>query len=95
MTTGSDTAVRILDEDPHVSAQLRAVESRLVSSYAGHSSDGEDWVRRTIATVEARFAEARVRTFVPILVERAARAELERQPVTYDVPQPRAVANLA
>jgi hypothetical protein len=75
MTASSTSAVHIHDEDPQVSAQLRDVESRLVDLYA--AEDGEERVRQAMATNRARFADARVRTFVPILVERAVRAEMD------------------
>jgi hypothetical protein len=75
MAGASTSAVRVHDEDLQVSAQLRDVESRLVHLYA--AGDGEERVRQAVATNRARFADARVRTFVPILVERAVRAELD------------------
>jgi hypothetical protein len=36
-----------------------------------------DQVTRVIASVRDRFADARIRSFLPILVERAARQELD------------------
>ncbi len=76
MAGASVSSVRVHGEDLQVSAQLRDVESRLVSLYA--AEDGEERVRQVVAANRARFADARVRTFVPILVERAVRAELDR-----------------
>jgi hypothetical protein len=66
----------VFDEDPQLDQQLREVESRLVARYEPGGRYSEDHIRKTVASLRARFAEARVRTFVPILVERAARAEL-------------------
>ena len=64
-------------EELQVSTQLRDVESRLVSYYAARDTHSAERVRDAVATNRDRFAHARVRTFVPILVERAARAELD------------------
>jgi hypothetical protein len=66
------------DEDRQVTQQLRDVESRLLQRYAHTDTLPEERVRRTFETVQARFTDARVRTYVPILVERAVRAELGR-----------------
>ena len=76
MTPSSTSPVRQTDEDRHVSQQLREVESRLLERYARGDQLNEDRVRRTFEAVRARFTDARVRTYVPILVERAVRAEL-------------------
>ena len=78
MAGASATRTTPACEDQHVSAQLRDVESRLVRTHSDGTPPSEDRVRRTVAAVEARFADAHVRTFLPILVERAARVELER-----------------
>jgi len=59
--------------------QLQAAEARLVEQYAGHSEITEDQVRGTFGQVTRRFVDARVRTFLPILVERAVRRELGRR----------------
>jgi hypothetical protein len=76
MTASPTSPVRQTDEDRHVSQQLREVESRLLDRYARGDELNEDRVRRTFEAVRARFTDARVRTYVPILVERAVRAEL-------------------
>lgn len=78
MASSSSTMTRVADENLQVSAKLRDVTSRLVGAYGDGTSHGDDQVRQTIAAIEARFADARVRTFLPILIERAARAELTR-----------------
>jgi len=62
-------------EERQVEQQLADLESRLVAQYADQGVN-EGRVRAIVEQVRSRFANARVRTFVPILVERAARREL-------------------
>jgi hypothetical protein len=62
-------------EERQVEQQLADLESRLVAQYADQGVN-EGRVRAIVEQVRSRFANARVRTFVPILVERAARQEL-------------------
>lgn len=81
MASTSGKRTRATNEDLQVSTQLRDVTSRLVKSFGDGTGDGENRIRRTVATIEARFGDARVRTFLPILIERAARAELGRDPM--------------
>lgn len=78
MASTSGTRTRAANEDLQVSTQMRDVTSRLVKAFGDGSGEGEDRIRRTVATIEARFGDARVRTFLPILIERAARVELGR-----------------
>jgi len=66
-------------EEQQIVQQLQAVEARLVEQYAGHGEITEDQVRGTFGQVTQRFVDARVRTFLPILVERAVRRELGRR----------------
>ena len=61
--------------DP-VDQQLREVEDRLVAQYSGRDALSEQTVRQHFAEVRARFAQARIRSFLPILVERGVRARL-------------------
>lgn len=63
-------------EERHIDAQLRELEDRLVDHYGGGDDQRVRRVRSVVAAAIARFADARVRKFVPILVERAARVEL-------------------
>lgn len=63
-------------EDRKINQQLDEVEQRLIAQYTGKQRVSEDHVRSTVRTVRARFADARVRTYLPILVERAARSQL-------------------
>lgn len=62
-------------EERQVEQQLADLESRLVAQYADQGVN-EGRVRAIVEQVRSRFVDARVRTFVPILVERAARQEL-------------------
>ena len=74
LNRSSPTAV----EDQKIAQHLASAEGRLVDHYAGNSAITEDHVRQTFGVVTQRFADARVRDFVPILVERAVRREPER-----------------
>jgi hypothetical protein len=65
-------------EEEHTAQQLKESENRLVDHYAGHGQITEDHVRGTFGRVSARFLSARIRTFLPVLIERAVRKELER-----------------
>jgi hypothetical protein len=64
-------------DDPLVAQQLAAAEGRLVARYRNRAGITEERVRHTVGTVSWRFAGARVRGFLPILVERAVRHELD------------------
>lgn len=74
--TAHPTVPRQTAEDRQVCQQLRDVESRLLQHYAHTDTLPEQRVRQTFEAVQARFTDARVRTYVPILVERAVHAEL-------------------
>jgi hypothetical protein len=65
-------------EDRQVAQQLQDTEARLVERYRGRDGITEDRVRRTFGEVTARFAEATVRGFLPILIERRVQVELGR-----------------
>ncbi|HEY0639412.1 MAG TPA: hypothetical protein VGD67_17330 [Pseudonocardiaceae bacterium] len=56
-----------------VDVQLDRLQERLVGEYVALDADT---VRRHVHDEAGRFAGARVRVFVPILVERAVRARL-------------------
>ncbi|MDT7664707.1 MAG: hypothetical protein QOD04_4263 [Pseudonocardiales bacterium] len=62
-------------EERQLQQQLAELESRLLAQYVDQGVS-ENRVRTTLERVLVRFAGARVRTFLPILVERAARREL-------------------
>jgi hypothetical protein len=64
-------------EEQLVAEQLKIVESRLIERYANQPEITPDRVRQTFAAVADRFEDARIRAFVPILVERAVRREIE------------------
>jgi hypothetical protein len=65
-------------EETQLAQQLHAAEARLVDRYRERGDITEDRVRSTYAGVMSRFVDARVRNFLPILVERAVQLELER-----------------
>jgi hypothetical protein len=64
-------------EEIQLAQQLQAAEARLVDRYREHGDITEARVRSIYAGVMARFVDARVRNFLPILVERAVQRELE------------------
>jgi hypothetical protein len=64
-------------EERQIAQQLRDAEARLVDDYVGRSGVPAERVEQVIALVRARFGDARIRSFLPILVERAARRELD------------------
>ncbi|HEY1968787.1 MAG TPA: hypothetical protein VGH89_12635 [Pseudonocardia sp.] len=64
-------------EDRQVDQQLREVESRLLTRYGGDDSAAQERAREVVASVTARFADSKIRTYLPVLVERAAKAELD------------------
>ncbi|HWN35845.1 MAG TPA: hypothetical protein VNP03_24050 [Pseudonocardia sp.] len=64
-------------EERQVEQQLNDVEARLMAHYGRHSGITAQRVRATVEREAARFEHARVRTFVPILVERAVRHDLD------------------
>jgi hypothetical protein len=52
---------------------LAAVQNRLQTEFLEHDTDQ---VRTAVERAEAHFAQSTVRDFVPLLVERRARADL-------------------
>jgi hypothetical protein len=64
------------DEDRQVDQQLREVEARLLTRYGGEDGEGRERARQVVASVTARFADSKIRTYLPVLVERAAKSEL-------------------
>jgi hypothetical protein len=63
-------------EERQIGQQLDEVETRLVDQLAGRKEITEERVRNIVRAIRERFADARIRAFLPILVERAARREL-------------------
>jgi hypothetical protein len=57
-------------QESHLDDQMRLLEARLVRE---HHELPPQTVHDRVEHARARFADARVRTFVPILVERAVR----------------------
>ncbi|WP_156935010.1 three-helix bundle dimerization domain-containing protein [Pseudonocardia spinosispora] len=64
-------------ETRQVDQQLREVEDRLVARYANHADLTEEVVRGAVAELRDRYSIARVRSFLPIIIERAARAKFD------------------
>jgi hypothetical protein len=64
-------------EERQVAQQLRDTEARLLEHYAGRVGVPAERVTQVISSVRERFADARIRSFLPILIERAARRELD------------------
>jgi hypothetical protein len=58
-------------------ASVAEVQARLTSKYPHFS---QDEIAATVARVYARFDRSRIRDYVPLLVERRARAELASAP---------------
>ncbi|GAA5167020.1 hypothetical protein GCM10023321_59050 [Pseudonocardia eucalypti] len=65
-------------EERQVARHLNDLESRLVSEYGRRPGWTDDRVVDTVRVVRGRFADARIHAFLPILVERAARKELDQ-----------------
>jgi hypothetical protein len=58
-------------------AQLAQLEDRLVAQYAHHGHHSETEVREHFQRAAQHFADAQVRSFLPILIERAVTTKLE------------------
>lgn len=70
------TSNRNASADHQVDMQLDALEERLLSHYRREHPDSEGILREFLADARARFADARIRTFLPILIERAVHARM-------------------
>jgi len=64
-------------EEEQLVQQLKQAEGRLVDHYVQRGEVNEERVRRTFNLVSERFVSAKVRAFLPVLIERAVRRELE------------------
>lgn len=58
-----------------IETQLNDLEARLRHEY-GDRPGGGDKVHDVLVALRDRYADARIRTFLPILIERAARTKL-------------------
>ena len=76
MTATGTTGVHHTDPDDALDAQLAQLEDQLVARYVGHGQHDEAEVRAQVQRATQRFAHARVRSFLPILIERAVKAAL-------------------
>jgi hypothetical protein len=61
----------------HLRSQLDELAGRLARDYADVATDT---LRSYVRAESDRFADARVRAFIPVLVERAVRGRLGRHP---------------
>jgi hypothetical protein len=59
-----------------VDAQLAQLQDRLVIQYAHHGHHNETDVRDQFQRAVQHFANARIRSFLPILIERAVKTKL-------------------
>lgn len=59
-----------------VDAQLAQLQDRLVIQYAHHGDHNETDVRDQFQRAVQHFANARIRSFLPILIERAVKTKL-------------------
>jgi hypothetical protein len=66
-------------------ALIDEVQQRLVRKF---SHVPKDQISTTVAHAHARFEHSRVRDFIPLLVERRARAELARALAVAEAPAP-------
>ena len=66
-------------------ASINEVRERLAGKF---SHVPEDQISTTVAHAHARFEHSRVRDFIPLLVERRARAELVRALAVAEAPAP-------
>jgi hypothetical protein len=80
MTETTHAEAADVGEERQVAQQLRDAEARLMADYAERAGMAAERVEQVISSVRARFADARIRSFLPILVERAARRELDVSP---------------
>jgi hypothetical protein len=75
--TDAHQPVTTSHEDHQIDQQLADVESRVRDQYAKSGKSDEDQVKLALSRVTERFVNARVRNFLPILIERGVRRELD------------------
>jgi hypothetical protein len=78
MTVTDTTSTRHADTDHALDGQLTQLEDRLVLQYVHRGHHDEAEVRAQFQHAKQHFANARVRSFLPILIERAVKAGLTR-----------------
>jgi hypothetical protein len=76
MTATGPTGAHHTDPDDALDAQLAQLKDQLVTRYVGHGQHDEAEVRAQVQRATRQFATARVRSFLPILIERAVKAAL-------------------
>lgn len=65
------------EHDP-IADQLEQLKQRLVQQYSGRADVNEGVVSVLVDKAQQQFADAKIRTYVPILVEREAHQRLGR-----------------
>ncbi|MEV7863305.1 hypothetical protein AB0O86_32005 [Streptomyces hirsutus] len=75
MASGAYSGRRAPNDRSGEHAAIQQVIARLEAAYADRHS--KEWIRAEVTAARHRFRNARVRNYVPILVERAARAALD------------------
>jgi hypothetical protein len=76
MTVTGTTGTHHAHPDDPLDAQLAQLQDQLVARYVGHGQHDEAEVRAQVQRATQQFANARVRSFLPILIERAVTAAL-------------------
>lgn len=74
MTTTSGRRPAVLDESRYERAAIARVTETLCAQFAGHVPPAA--VQAAVTEVHGQFEAARVREFVPVLVERSTRQRL-------------------
>lgn len=76
MTSAGTAGAPHAKADDAVDTQLAQLEDRLVSQYAHHGHHNETDVRDHFQRAAQHFVNAKIRSFLPILIERAVKAKL-------------------
>jgi hypothetical protein len=66
------------------SSPLDEVKDRMIHEYRGHADLTENQVATVVDEVTASFAHPRIRSFLPILIERDVHRRLDRRATTVD-----------
>ena len=80
MPPGNAATTHQAEADDTVNKQLAQLEDRLVTQHAHHGPHNETEVRELFQRAAQHFADARVRSFLPILIERTVKAKLATKP---------------
>jgi hypothetical protein len=91
MATTGTTGIHHADTDDALDPQFTQLEDRLVIQYVHQGDHDEAEVRTQFQHAKQRFTNARVRNFLPILIERAVKAGLT--PSNLEAPQATSTAD--